>query len=620
MEFFVILGILFIITMVYYLFLTYKKNSKSRNNQIKKIIKRAPSETKKIVVGNEQKLQSSSFNINLNTVTTKTFFSRHSKIVIAYLTDLHLMHYIQNCLNQRKTFSEIENLFDSLCRNIRNDMNEKSATFLCLGGDISSDFEIYKIFFEKLFLYVGKEQIIVIMGNHEFWDSKLYKNIDSDKNDMVFLITQKYRDFFNENQVLFLQNEIAFFSYKNKFLVSFKINKVSGDYLINHSKEDIYKEFNDFSFCVLGGVGFSGNNPSYNATNGLYRQAITTIEEDKKHSFEFESIYNSFIDKISLRKRIVLTHNPINDWTSKFPAKNIFYINGHTHKNSRFVDSEYHIYSDNQNGYSNKNVNLKTFSFDGKFDYFDFYKDGVYSISNKEYFMFYLGIQCEMSFTRPQYQIYLLKKRSLYCFIAENKSNKKLFILNGGNISSLDPSHDINYYFTNLDIYTEKINEILCKYKLLITDVSKFVSSIGGDGRIHGCIVDIDFFNHLYVNPLDNSITPYYAIDITKKYVYKNIASLLYFKCNNLYESANQIVAKNEYHFLTKIDQSSIDERFKLIQDTQMYKYSRIMLKIQYQDSIKVVRTWNDDILLSHQSSGKQINDKIIMGIFIDED
>ena len=46
-------------------------------------------------------------------------------------------------------------------------------------------------------------------------------------------------------------------------------------------------------------------------------------------------------------------------------------------------------------------------------------------------------------------------------------------------------------------------------------------------GRIHGCIIDIDFYNHVYVNPVNMKVTGYYALDIINKKVYGNIPELL---------------------------------------------------------------------------------------------
>ena len=57
--------------------------------------------------------------------------------------------------------------------------------------------------------------------------------------------------------------------------------------------------------------------------------------------------------------------------------------------------------------------------------------------------------------------------------------------------------------------------------------ISDEVSAIGGTGAVHGCIVDIDWFNHVYLNPFDGKVTPYFAMDMTGKLVFNNMESLL---------------------------------------------------------------------------------------------
>ena len=43
-------------------------------------------------------------------------------------------------------------------------------------------------------------------------------------------------------------------------------------------------------------------------------------------------------------------------------------------------------------------------------------------------------------------------------------------------------------------------------YRNALKTISKEIRAFGGNGNIHGCIIDIDFFNHIYVNPFDGKI------------------------------------------------------------------------------------------------------------------
>lgn len=46
-------------------------------------------------------------------------------------------------------------------------------------------------------------------------------------------------------------------------------------------------------------------------------------------------------------------------------------------------------------------------------------------------------------------------------------------------------------------------------------------------GCVHGCIIDLDFSSHLYLNPYDGTVASYFALSEQDKLVYPNVASLL---------------------------------------------------------------------------------------------
>lgn len=97
--------------------------------------------------------------------------------------------------------------------------------------------------------------------------------------------------------------------------------------------------------------------------------------------------------------------------------------------------------------------------------------------------------------------------------------------LEGGRRHKLDC--DISYYYENLPEYVRKVRSAVMPYQKALSMVSDEVMTIGGSGSIHGCIVDIDWFNHIYLNPFDGKVTPYFALNTTDKLVFKNIEALL---------------------------------------------------------------------------------------------
>ena len=75
----------------------------------------------------------------------------------------------------------------------------------------------------------------------------------------------------------------------------------------------------------------------------------------------------------------------------------------------------------------------------------------------------------------------------------------------------------------------------LDKFTSIQERIAQKVKLIGGSGKIHGCIVDIDFLNHIYVNPIDGTITAYWASDMINKLVYPSVPALLEQNCPQLY-------------------------------------------------------------------------------------
>jgi len=120
----------------------------------------------------------------------------------------------------------------------------------------------------------------------------------------------------------------------------------------------------------------------------------------------------------------------------------------------------------------------------------------------------------------------------------------------------------------------------LDKYTEYQTKIANAVRDIGGDGTIHGSIVDIDFYNHIYVNPFDLSLTAYYAENIITKLVYENIPSLLKTRCPLLYENYEKKLSIGTNVLVPK-DDNSIALKPQFYFDTDIYKASREIKKMQ---------------------------------------
>ena len=145
-------------------------------------------------------------------------------------------------------------------------------------------------------------------------------------------------------------------------------------------------------------------------------------------------------------------------------------------------------------------------------------------------------------------------------------------------------------------------------YQKALSMVSDEVMAIGGSGSIHGCIVDIDWFNHIYLNPFDGKVTPYFALNTTDKLVFKNVESLL---------SSSPFppqLSNGESMLARYLSTPSREKKFPILSrtsskkwelavvpqvvlDRSMYEPSRIMRSIQYIFDQNVLRIWNDAVL-----------------------
>ena len=346
---------------------------------------------------------------------------------------------------------------------------------------------------------------------------------------------------------------------------------------------------------VLGGTGFSGCNGEFNTNNGIYRNTINRdmeIQESKK----FEKLYQELIPLLNQKNTVIFTHSPQKDWNSNPNAHAKFvYVSGHTHRNVFYDDGKERIYADNQIGYRNNNPHLKNFLMDWEYDYFSDYEDGIYEITAQAYQDFMRGTNISMDFSRKIHILYILKKNGYYCFIHKSKQGL-LAILHGGTLKRLTHK-DIQYYYDHMDQMIATIKTPMDKYTAFQKKIAGTIQKIGGEGRIHGCIIDINFFNHVYVNPIDLTVTGYWASDIIQKVVYQNIPSLLKGQCPQLYANYQKLIeGKRTDPLIPKQKQTELALLPQLYLDTDIYKASREISKMQRLGS-RILTIWSETSL-----------------------
>ncbi len=503
---------------------------------------------------------------------------------IHYISDLHLLHRIQNegCRSKDDIIYVIQKIVNTIAEDTGRLLG---ARLLLISGDVSSDFSIFQLFIEILSKTLSKYTTVVFtLGNHELWS---FPEVQIDQ------IVAKYRDVLDKHGMYLLHNDLL---YKKEYSVL--DNSEPGIHLIKYAdlcqmnEKQIANCLRRARYVILGGLGFSGHNMEFNADNGIYQRTIDRKTEIKESKI-FEDLYNRLHPILSNKNTIILTHTPKIDWSSKSePDKNYVYVSGHTHKNFFHDDGEYRIYSDNQIGYHNDNPHLKTFLIDIDYDCFSDYDDGIYEITQEQYKDFYRGKNIQMTFGREVNVLYMLKRNKYYCFIHKSKSGS-LTILNGGAMKTLE-KRDIQYYYDNMDDMVSKIEQPLNKFTSFQRNIADAVKKIGGIGIIHGSIIDIDFLNHIYVNPIDFSITGYWARDIINKIVFPSIPTLLESKCPKLFDNYKKMLEEDNKNPLALKSQTNTEISPQAYLDTDIYKASREIKKMQKLNS-NILCTWYED-------------------------
>ena len=244
--------------------------------------------------------------------------------------------------------------------------------------------------------------------------------------------------------------------------------------------------------------------------------------------------------------------------------------------------------------YNNPKWKLNSFIIDKLwYDPFESYHDGIYTVTSDQYKEFCIGRGMNDNGCSYSGIIHMLKKGGFYSFILENLKGN-LLMLNGGAIKRLKYD-DLEYYYNNLEKEISILKTPLDKFYDFEKAVASEVKRLGGFGDIHGCIIDIDFYNHVYINPVDGSITGYWASDMINKKVYQSVPLLLKDECPGLYRKF-MILTKNKDNdlpLLSKGTEAEIAVLPKSYYDTDIYKASRI-IKIMQRLYIKVLAIWND--------------------------
>ncbi len=333
------------------------------------------------------------------------------------------------------------------------------------------------------------------------------------------------------------------------------LNSSFGCFGGNYSEES--KNFSSLNSIIAGGVGFAENNKSFNAKQSIYLNAIDE-EKEKQLSKEWVNQYRRAVDFAKDRHAtlLVVTHMPISDWLPENEKpSNCVFINGHTHRNLVYQDEKnFHIFADNQIGYTNNCFKLKEVLIYKPRNPFANDPDGYREISVSEYIelnlFMKLGVQkvgiIEKQIKDYGRKLFVIKKQGYYGFFMT--APKATYICNGGMIKKIGHEGDLSRYN---DLFMSMVNlyiSALTPLRKAQEEISEIIKDFGGDGTIHGCIVDIDFYNHIMINPQDGTLTFYYSPFMGAIMQYSDLQSLIHEQCPNL---EKRFLEKKSYQLIS---------------------------------------------------------------------
>ena len=537
-----------------------------------------------------------------------------------YITDLHLESQLGlTGMTVDEIKGKVAQKADEMLSGISKE--DMADGVLLVGGDVADSEEVAKIFYDAVF-FRFRGPIIFVLGNHELWDGCTYANGESRQKRSIDEVVGAYKEF-NKTTFGF---EAKLYCLENEALVCFKNSmyrnsdefgvgrKTAGmprgglcvlteEMLLNTSTDDLREFFDECSMIVLGGLGFCGLNPRYNADTGLFQNRVSR-EEDIERSKRFRAVYDRVMSCASDKRVVVLTHTQIEDWTTDAPNKGWVYVNGHTHQNGLVkTEDGVAVLYDNQMGYKPKKWHLNQFSLERYYDPFEAWADGIYQITPQQYMDFNAGRGIQMEYFRQQGDIYALKQKGIYMFMLQYGLG--LYLLRGG--QKLNVFHGLEYYAANLEKYVEKIQAAFRPYRNALDKIAAEVKRFGGSGYVHGSIVDIDFYNHIYLDPFDGYLMPYFAFDVTGRREFRSVQELLESSPipalgsdgKPLLSAYTKLLDAGGVSILapTVKEDALAVVPMEVLDEKNIYTPSRVMKSIQYLLDKGVVRVWNDAVL-----------------------
>lgn len=365
-------------------------------------------------------------------------------------------------------------------------------------------------------------------------------------------------------------------------------------YIVLHNS---FVEYN--KFIIYGGSGFAKYDERYNANNLV---CCKTMEGNRAYEIEQTTLFETEYEvaknhAIATGKCFIcVSHYPVESCLGKFDRETV-YFTGHTHKNERIMTCNKALYADNQIGYHNDGrfdgiIRFKKATMDYvKNPYIDL-EDGFYQTTPDAYLQFYAYIGefiGEGKLIRKRCKtglLYVIKSQGYYGFFVMNKSG--LSIANGGITKKIAFNKDIEWAYNNFNIVVRKYLSALEPLRAIQLQISQELKELGFLGDIHGLIIDIDFYNHIIVNPFNGSITFYYSPEFGLVQEFESFQKqLVFMKRTEVLESKteefnNSVLSLSDSYLLATIkNDNTPNDMISVSRSSGAYGLSRIVNSLQ---------------------------------------
>lgn len=274
-------------------------------------------------------------------------------------------------------------------------------------------------------------------------------------------------------------------------------------------------------FILYGGTGFAKYDEHFNANNTLCYDGFTR-EEEIEEGTKFEDGYYKALAKAKQENKcfICASHYPTLSCLDHLNQETI-YFTGHDHRNYYEKKKDRVVYADNQIGYHNQEIAFKKATTGVSRNPYESLEDGIHETTVETYLQFYRytgefiksGKYLSNLISKGNRKFYVIKQDDYYGFfiVCDLGPSKGISIANGGKTKKLTKETNIDWIIKNFSIVISKYIRLLAPLRNVQTHLSKELRQLGLSGNIHGCIVDIDYYHHIMVNPTDGSIRFYYS-------------------------------------------------------------------------------------------------------------